>query len=334
MHGGAGHARQRLERSHPDQAGPHHDGEPAAARAPDLVDRQFVVPAPNTLFVADFTYVAMTGGFASTAFVIDAFAGTIVGWETSWSKESAFVERAVHQAASLRFRQGNPLAGNVIHHSDAGSQGGFNRSSQHLDRGGADGQASGVDEGVDGQVGDESPGAPSFRREVERAFWLEVATGVTSEEAAIAVGASPAVGSRWFRQRGGMASIDLAPLSGRYLSFREREEIAIARAQGAGVRDIARRLGRDPSTVSRELRRNAATRGGKLDYRASVAQWKAELLAQRPKTAKLVTNERLREYVQERLSGQTRRPDGTAVAGPRQDRGVAGTSRTAATAGG
>ena len=108
----------------------------------------------------------------------------------------------------------------------------------------------------------------------------------------------------------------LAPLSGRYLSFEEREEIAMFRAQGAGVREIARRLGRSPSTISRELRRNAATRGGKLDYRASVAQWKAELMARRPKTAKLAANERLREYVQERLSGQVRRPDGTAVPGP------------------
>jgi IS30 family transposase len=113
-----------------------------------------------------------------------------------------------------------------------------------------------------------------------------------------------------------MPSIDLEPLSGRYLSFAEREDIAIWKAQGAGVRQIARRLGRDPSTVSRELRRNAATRCGKLDYRASVAQWKAELIAQRPKTAKLVENDRLREYVQERLSGQVRRPDGTPVVGP------------------
>jgi IS30 family transposase len=161
-----------------------------------------------------------------------------------------------------------------------------------------------------------SPGAPSHRREVEREFWREIAKGLTSEQAAVAVGASQAVGSRWFRQGGGMPSIDLAPLSGRYLSFQEREEIAILTARGAGVRQIARRLGRDPSTISRELRRNAATRGGKLDYRASVAQWKAELLAQRPKTAKLVANERLREYVQERLSGQVRRSDGTPIPGP------------------
>ena len=88
------------------------------------------------------------------------------------------------------------------------------------------------------------------------------------------------------------------------------------KAQGAGVREIAREVGRDPSTISRELRRNAATRGGKLEYRASVAQWKAELVAQRPKTAKLVANEWLREYVQERLAGHVRRPDGTPVEGP------------------
>ena len=110
--------------------------------------------------------------------------------------------------------------------------------------------------------------------------------------------------------------IDLGPLSGRYLTFREREEIAILRAQQAGVRQIARQLGRAPSTISRELRRNAATRGGRLDYRASVAQWKAELVAQRPRTAKLAAKARLREYVQERLSGQVRLPDGTPVAGP------------------
>jgi len=75
-------------------------------------------------------------------------------------------------------------------------------------------------------------------------------------------------------------------------------------------------LGRAPSTISRELRRNAATRGGKFDYRASVAQWKAELMARRPKTAKLIADERLREYVQDRLAGQVRLPDGTAMSGP------------------
>ena len=161
-----------------------------------------------------------------------------------------------------------------------------------------------------------SPGAPSLRREVEREFWREIATGVTSGEAAAAVGVSEAAGSRWFRHGGGMPTVDLAPLSGRYLSFCEREEIALLRVQGVGVREIARRLGRSPSTISRELRRNAATRGGKLEYRASVAQWKADLVARRPKTPKLVANERLRSYVQERLAGQVRSPDSSSVVGP------------------
>lgn len=161
-----------------------------------------------------------------------------------------------------------------------------------------------------------SPGKPSLRRDVERLFWREIARGVSSEDAALAVGASQAAGSRWFRDRGGMPTFMLASLSGRYLSFEEREEIAMLKAQGVGVREIARRLGRDPSTISRELRRNAATRGGKLDYRASVAQWKAEMMARRPKTAKLAANDRLREYVQERLCGQVHRTDGTDVPGP------------------
>jgi IS30 family transposase len=161
-----------------------------------------------------------------------------------------------------------------------------------------------------------SPGAPALRREVEREFWREIGEGVTAEEAAITVGVSQAAGARWFRHGGGMPSVDVAPLSGRYLSFREREEIAVLNAQGAGVREIASSVGRAPSTISRELRRNAATRGGKLEYRASVAQWKADLVARRPKTAKLVENDRLRDYVQDRLAGVIRTPRGTPVRGP------------------
>ncbi|TPV21420.1 IS30 family transposase [Arthrobacter agilis] len=103
----------------------------------------------------------------------------------------------------------------------------------------------------------------------------------------------------------------LAPtLSGRYLSSSDREDIALWRAQGSGVREIARRLGRSPSTISRELRRNASTRTYRLDYRASTAQWHAERRARRPKVAKLVMNQRLRDFVSEKLSGHVRTPDG------------------------
>ena len=97
-----------------------------------------------------------------------------------------------------------------------------------------------------------------------------------------------------------MPPISLAPRSARSLSFAEREEIAILSAQGAGVRDIARRLRRAPSTVSRELRRNAATRSGGLAYRASAAQWHSARRAKRPKIATLAANDRLRRYVQDK----------------------------------
>jgi IS30 family transposase len=113
-----------------------------------------------------------------------------------------------------------------------------------------------------------------------------------------------------------MPSIQLSPASGRYLSFSEREEIALLRAQGLGIRAVARRIGRSPSTISRELRRNVATRSAKLAYRAGVAQWKADLATRRPKAAKLATNDRLRGYVQDRLAGAIERPNGEQVAGP------------------
>lgn len=161
-----------------------------------------------------------------------------------------------------------------------------------------------------------SPGRPPIRRDVERAFWKKIAEGLTSEDAALVCGVSGPVGSRWFREGGGMPLIELSPPSGRYLSFTEREEIALLKAQHKGVREIARCLGRSPSTISRELRRNAATRGGRLEYRASIAQWKAELMARRPKTPKLVANDQLREYVQARLAGQLHGLDGKPVTGP------------------
>ena len=156
-----------------------------------------------------------------------------------------------------------------------------------------------------------SPGRPEPARAVQRQFWRLIATGITSAEAALKVGVSVPVGARWFRHAGGMPPISLAEPSGRYLSFEEREEIAILHAKNTGVREIGRAIGRDPGTVSRELRRNAATRGGKAEYRALVAQWKAQQAAKRPKTAKLASNDELREYVQERLAGGVRRPDGS-----------------------
>ena len=163
-----------------------------------------------------------------------------------------------------------------------------------------------------------SPGRPPVGRvDHRRWFWEAIARGVPSDAAGIEAGVSAAVGVRWFREGGGMPTVSLGAPSARYLCFAEREDIAILRAEGKGVREIAREVGRSPSTISRELRRNAATRGGKLEYRASVAQWHAEQRAKRPKAAKLASNARLREYVQERLAGEVKRPDGARVPGPR-----------------
>ena len=79
-----------------------------------------------------------------------------------------------------------------------------------------------------------SPGRPPVaRREHRQRFWKAIARGLSSEDAAVSCGVSPAVGGRWFRQGGGMPSTSLAPLSDRYLSFAEREEIAILRAHAA-----------------------------------------------------------------------------------------------------
>ena len=125
---------------------------------------------------------------------------------------------------------------------------------------------------------------------------------------------------RWGRggsaRAGGMPPISLGPVSGRYLSFAEREEIAIFHAQGVGVREIGRRLGRSASTISRELRRNASTHGRDVVYRATTAQWHADRRASRPKVAKLAANDELRHYVQDRLGGMIAHPDGEAVPGP------------------
>ena len=172
-----------------------------------------------------------------------------------------------------------------------------------------------------------SPGRPGVGlREERRRFWTAIAAGRSSEVAANEVGVSPSVGARWFHKAGGMPPTIFAPsakpLSRRHLLFAEREELALMRAQGCGVREAARRLGRSASTISRELRRNAATRSGGLEYRASTAQWHAERSARRPKPAKLAANAVLRAYVQERLAGSmsasmsASAPGGSAAARP------------------
>src|SRR3954451_13152637 len=141
-------------------------------------------------------------------------------------------------------------------------------------------------------------------RQLQRRFWRLIAEGLTSERAAIAVGVSARTGALWFRDGGGMTPVELAEPSGRYLSLAEREELALARAAGHGVRQIARQLGRDASVISRELARNSGSRG----YRPVAAQGKAEARARRPKPSRLAVDPRLRAWVQDKLENLQWRP--------------------------
>lgn len=131
---------------------------------------------------------------------------------------------------------------------------------------------------------------------------------------------SAPVGARWYRRAGGMPPTHLAssakPIAGRYLTFAEREDIAVELAKGSGIRSIARKLGRSPSTISREVRRNAVTRSGGFEYRASAAQWHSDRAARRPKSSKLATNAVLRVYVEERLAGRIANAEGIEFGGP------------------
>ncbi|PYE54093.1 hypothetical protein DES52_10655 [Deinococcus yavapaiensis KR-236] len=128
----------------------------------------------------------------------------------------------------------------------AGILGEFKWSSQHLEEmGWDDDQEANIRSSATRRLG--SHGRPRVaRREDQRRFWALIAQGLQGEDAARSANVSPAVGVRWFREAGGMPPATLAPRSDaptkRYLSFAEREEIALCRVQGRGVRDIARHL--------------------------------------------------------------------------------------------
>ena len=135
--------------------------------------------------------------------------------------------------------------------------------------------------------------------ELYQPFWAAWQAGEFLTDAAAVAGTYRQRGLAWLRQAGGVRPRRGRDLQGRYLSFAEREEIALGRAAGESMRTIAARLGRSPSTISRELSRNADP-GGR--YRASSAHVLAYERASRPKPAKLVTNLVLRERVQADLT--------------------------------
>ena len=228
--------------------------DPSQDRPADLVNSDFAPAAPDRLWVVDFTFVPTRAGTAYTALVIDAFSRLIAGWRTAASHGTDLVLDALVMAVTYRARQGVKVAG-LIHRSDAGQRGRIQSVVATPSGGG-------------GRMGRPQGWAAARagrpRRCVRRGGlrWPGEKTGSGSGwrspgecpvRTGIEAGVSPAVGTRWFRDSGGIRPVSLAPLSGRYLSFAEREEIAILRVRGCGVREIARRTGRSPSTISREL---------------------------------------------------------------------------------
>jgi transposase, IS30 family len=137
-------------------------------------------------------------------------------------------------------------------------------------------------------------GRPPASRAVRVRFWEGIRAGLGPREAARAAGLSRAV-LGWFAEAGGVKANGPGPVSGRYLSVAEREEIALGLAREESLRAIAARLGRSPSTVSREVARNSS---GKGSYRALAAQFRAEQRGRRPKAAKLAGSDELRGWVQ------------------------------------
>ena len=141
-------------------------------------------------------------------------------------------------------------------------------------------------------------GRPAAPRALQAQFWEGVRSGLGIAEAGRAAGVGPVKAFAWFKQAGGVKSNGPRPAGGRYLSVAEREEIMVGLAAGESLRSIAGRLGRSPSTISREVRRNSR---GPRYYRALAAQGQAQWRAARPKTAKLAGNDELREWVQGKL---------------------------------
>ena len=154
---------------------------------------------------------------------------------------------------------------------------------------------------------------------VQRRYWELIAAGVSSEDAGSAVGVSPTCGGKWFRRFGGVNPRWVAPRGNKRprLSADEREQIMIGTAQGESIRSMARRLGRAPSTVMREIANNGVMRGyvgryraryrfgarraggdAKSGYSARIAQQRSEQRARRPKTGKLGRCPALRDQVQ------------------------------------
>jgi hypothetical protein len=188
---------------------------------PDLVRRDFTATAPACKLVGDITYIPTWEGWLFLATVLDCFSKKVVGYAMADHMRTSLVTEALQMAANNT----GFTAGETIFHSDRGTQGGFNWSSQRPEPEVGMGRPAGWMTSLTGRSAMKSPGAPSHRREVQRRFWIEIAKGLWAEDAAEVVGVSPAVGTRWFRHAGGMTPFERPGLSGRYLSFKEARRL-------------------------------------------------------------------------------------------------------------
>ena len=236
------------------------------------------------------------------AFISDVFSRMIVGWQLAANMRTTLVLDALRMALGLRapgadFQLVAPLRCRSL---KADSSGRRNPRSRRV--------AMGVREGgvrSDGAAGDAFAGeAAGVAREHRRGSGRRLRAGCRARRRR----RGGRVGGRLAsdgsgRVAGCRRSAIGAPLSGRYLSFAEREEIALLRAQGVGCgRSLAGWVVRRRLSLA-NCGGTLATRGGGLEYRATTAQWHADRRARRPKPAKLAVNAELRRYVQERLSG-------------------------------
>jgi putative transposase len=170
-------------------------------RPPDLCERNFTAAGPNRLWLVDFTYVPTWSGTRFTAFVSDAYSRRIVGWRTAASMPTQLPLDALEMALWARAGAGQDVTG-VIHHSDAGSQGGFNWSSQHLDRGGGYGTTRGLGVEQDRPGGDAVAGAAWAASRCRAGVLVKCRCGTVQRGRrgglrCVGAGRCPLVSSRW-----------------------------------------------------------------------------------------------------------------------------------------
>jgi IS30 family transposase len=139
------------------------------------------------------------------------------------------------------------------------------------------------------------------RLDVEAEYWQLVLSGTGTVDACKRLGIGRKTGYRWRAENGGLPPTALSEgvRSQRYLSLLERQRIATLRRDGLGVRQIAAELGRSPSTISRELRRNTAAHDHSYD--GDLAHARARERLRRPRRGRLLVDDELRALVQAKL---------------------------------